>query len=48
MKQAFTALMLALTFAGIAHATQLPMTQNTPVVCVTDGCTDGQSATPRR
>ena len=47
MKQVLTTLMLALSLASSAHAVQTPP-QYTPVVCVTDGCSDPQIDGPRR
>jgi endonuclease YncB( thermonuclease family) len=39
MNKIVVSLMLALSFAGAAHAAQPQPPQTTPVVCVTDGCT---------
>jgi len=50
MTKIFASLMLALSFAGTAHAALQPLPpQTTPVVCVTDGCTsESQGQGPRR
>jgi len=49
MNKIFASLMLALSFAGTAHALQPLPPQTTPVVCVTDGCTsETQSGGTRR
>jgi hypothetical protein len=50
MNKIFASLMLAVSFAGTAHAALQPVPpQTTPVVCVTDGCTsESQGQSTRR